>query len=263
MRLTEVEWLPHLLPPPARPPVASSVCTLTCVCFLHGLPVSLPHPEVSFHGTGLEDGLASTIILLQYLKKLCGRGWARRRGRQMCLQGKRNDSLRSDGDISSTCDALLRKKINSLWQTSLGQAASMCSACFAVRTGGPARAKESTFPLCYIFNKAKHAENHFPPNYRISFHNGPSSRAPVTPLILHIPLHALSETYCILMQVRWLTFSRAGAPLIVRRAVTVEGFECLGFTERSGSVHHMFVVLLLWWGLTMQHEYFPWIYSLR
>lgn len=114
----------------------------------------------------------------------------------------------------------------------------MCAACFAARTGGPARAKGSTFPLCYIFNKAKHAENHFPPNYHISSHNGPSSRAAVTPLILHIPLHALSETYPILMQVRWLTFSRGGAPLIVRSAtVTVEGFECLGFTERSGSVH--------------------------
>lgn len=145
----------------------------------------------------------------------------------------------------------------------------MCAACFAARTGRPSRAKGSTFPLCYIFNKAKHAENHFPPNYHISSHNGPSSRAAVTPLILHIPLHALSETYPILMQVRWLTFSRGGAPLIVRSAtVTVEGFECLGFTERSGSVHRPGLPSdvcrhALWRGLTMKREYFPWKYFLR
>lgn len=136
------------------------------------------------------------------------------------------------------CPFEKKSKTKTVWVTFHWDRSPLCAlACFALRTGGPARAQESAFPLCYIFNKAKHAENHFPPNYHISSHNGPSSRAAVTPLILHIPLHALSETYCILMQVRWLTFSSAGASLIVRSVVTVEGFECLGFTERSGSVH--------------------------
>lgn len=119
----------------------------------------------------------------------------------------------------------------------MGQAASVCTACFAVRTGGPARAKETYFLFATYLIRLSMQRITFPPNYHISSPNEPSSRAAVTPLILHIPLHALSETYCILMQVRWLTFRRAGAPLIVRSAVTVEGFECLGFTERSGSVH--------------------------
>lgn len=40
--------------------------------------------------------------------------------------------------------------------------------------------KECTFPLCCIFNKAKHAGNCSPFNYHISFLNGPFTLAEFT-----------------------------------------------------------------------------------
>lgn len=158
------------------------------------------------------------------------------------------------------------KKINSLWRLSLRQAASACAAYVAVRTGGPAGAQESTFPLCYIFNKAKHAENHFPPNYHISSHYGPFSRAAVAPLILHIPLQASSETYGIQCRSDGWLFATpvphllSGARLQSRGLNAWDSQKGLGRSTSRGC-HHMFVVmllLLLWRGLTMQHGYSLW-----
>lgn len=115
--------------------------------------------------------------------------------------------------------------------------------------------KESTFPLCYIFNKPKHARNYFPLNVHISFQNDSF------PCIIHFA-HSSSriiKNIPILMQVICLTLllwclhgqwygSGSGRRVcMLEIGLAVEVFHMFVATVVG---KHLVLVRYLWWQST-------------
>ena len=120
-----------------------------------------------------------------------GRGVQSRTGDGLCLliaEGRRDGSLRlgkvrgrnSAAEMSWISQSPLKNYLSvrpccTFWGFYLNVQADMYHLVGSQRGSGQ-RVKESTFPLCYIFNKAKHAGNYFPFNSHISFQNDPFTR---------------------------------------------------------------------------------------